>query len=80
MRLQFDGHRLSVSLPSFRKPLAHRGRKAYWIDAQPGFEQAFPNGQSVVKLTRASEISHTEGVQPLEWHGFPLASNHNFRR
>ena len=48
------------------------------IDAQAGFDFSLGDGQSVVKLRRAGEISHAKCVKPLKRTRFALAINDDF--
>ena len=71
-----DFHGLAVAFAALGEPFAHGGGEALRIDSEPGFELAFAGGESVVKLARAGEVSHAEGVEPLERNGPALASDH----
>jgi hypothetical protein len=74
----FDGDRVTVSLPAFGEPLAHRVSEALRVNAQAGLEAAVRDGERVVKLGRAGKISHAKGVEPFERHGATFGGDHNF--
>lgn len=78
MVVDFDRNGPAISLPALGEPFAHRLRESRQIDAQPGFEAAVADGQSIVKFGRASEIAHAEIIEPIERHRPPLTGDGHF--
>lgn len=71
--MDFDGYRFTVGLAAFGQPLTECSCESFRINFQAGFHLTFPNGQSVVKFRRASEVAHTESVEPIQRARLALA-------
>jgi hypothetical protein len=46
-------------------------------EAEAGFELAFGDGESVVKVGGVGEVSHAELIEPVEWAGAGFAPDND---
>lgn len=63
--MDFDGDGLAVGLAALGEPFTKSGGESLRIDLQTGFHLAFRDRQGVVKLSRAGEVAHAEGIEPI---------------
>ena len=69
---------MALAFAASREPIAHGLRQALGIDAETGFEQAFANGERVVKLGLTGEVAHTKIVEPIDGTRTALRAEDNF--
>ena len=69
---------MALAFAAPREPIAHGLSQTLRIDAETGFQQAFANGECVVKLGLSGEVAHTKIVQPIDGAGTPLRAQNNF--